>query len=45
MDFIEKLFGISPDRGNGSFELLLFLIPVVVLAIVWFSRSSHRKRR
>ena len=24
MDFIEQIFGISPDGGSGSFELLLF---------------------
>src|SRR5215467_13362250 len=29
MDFIEQIFGISPDGGSGSFELLLFVIPVV----------------
>ena len=27
MDFIERLFGFSPDGGDGSFELLLFAIP------------------
>ena len=25
MDFLETLFGFSPDGGNGSFELLMFL--------------------
>ena len=29
MDFVERLFGISPDGGSGLFELLLFLIPVL----------------
>ena len=43
MDFFERLFGISPDGGNGSFELLLFLIPlgVMLLLKVWRSRR-HR---
>ncbi len=43
MDFLERLFGISPDGGNGSFELLLFLIPlgVMLLLKVWRSRR-HR---
>ena len=27
MNFFERLFGIAPDGRNGSFELLLFLIP------------------
>lgn len=33
MVFFERLFGISPDSGNGSFELLLLMIPLVSLAI------------
>ena len=43
MDFLEQLFGISPDGGNGSFELLLFLIPLggMLLLNVWRSRR-HR---
>jgi len=24
MDFIERLFGIAPDNGDGSIELLYF---------------------
>jgi len=24
MDFIERLFGIAPDNGDGSLELLYF---------------------
>jgi len=43
MDFLERLFGFSPDGGNGSFELLLFLIPLVgiLLLMVW----RNRRRR
>jgi hypothetical protein len=33
MDFIERLFGISPDGGSGSLELLLFLAPVVAVLL------------
>jgi len=44
MDFIERLFGISPDGGNGTFELLLFLIPLVTVVILWFSRSLRHRR-
>jgi hypothetical protein len=37
MDFIERIFGISPDGGSGSFETLLIAIPVVavVLYLAW----------
>lgn len=44
MDFIEKLFGFSPDGGSGLFEVLLFLIPVVgILAIREWRKRSVRK--
>jgi len=43
MDFIERLFGISPDGGNGSFEVLLLLIPLVGILLVraWRNRRHH----
>jgi hypothetical protein len=28
MDFIERIFGMSPDGGSGSFEFMLFAIPI-----------------
>jgi hypothetical protein len=34
MDFIERIFGMAPDGGSGSFELLLFLIPIVGLIVL-----------
>jgi heme/copper-type cytochrome/quinol oxidase subunit 2 len=43
MDFIEKIFGISPDGGDGSLEMTLVLIlPVAVLLIgfIWRHRRS-----
>jgi hypothetical protein len=33
MDFIERLFGVAPDNGDGSIELLCF------------ASGSHRRRR
>ncbi len=39
MDFIERIFGVSPDGGNGSFELMLFLIPIAaIVAVVYWPR-------
>lgn len=44
MDFFEKIFGFSPDGGSGSFELLLFVVPVVgILAIRAWRKRSRRK--
>jgi hypothetical protein len=33
MDFIERLTGLSPDGGDGSTEMLLF-IAIVVFALL-----------
>jgi hypothetical protein len=37
MTFLERLFGIALDGGNGSFELLLFVIPLtgILLLRLW----------
>jgi hypothetical protein len=32
MNFIEQVFGVSPDGGTGSMEVLLFLVPLVAAA-------------
>ena len=45
MDFIERIFGFSPDGGSGAFEVLLFLIPVVGIYILYRIRSSSRKAK
>ena len=43
MDFLELLFGIAPDGGNGSFELLLFLIPLAgILLLRFWSNRRHK---
>jgi hypothetical protein len=44
MDFIERIFGISPDGGTGVFEVLLFLLPILVLAMLgkrWYARGRR----
>jgi hypothetical protein len=44
MDFIERMFGISPDGGDGSTELMIISV-VVLLAIMaawrWRSKRSQ----
>lgn len=45
MDFIEKIFGFSPDGGSGAFELLLFLVPMAGIAIVFLRRKRLSRRR
>jgi hypothetical protein len=41
MDFIERLLGFSPDGGDGSFELLLFAIPVVGIILLRWRTIRH----
>jgi hypothetical protein len=45
MDFIERVFGIAPDRGSGSFELLLFTIPLLALGVVALRRRRREASR
>ncbi len=42
MDFIEKLFGISPDGGSGSFEMMLLFIPAA--AVISYIIYKRKKR-
>jgi hypothetical protein len=42
MDFVERWFDISPDGGNGTFEVLCILVAIVgVLAILCRDRLIH----
>ena len=46
MDFIERLFAISPVGGNGSTELMLLTVFVLIAAAFtwrWLSRKSSEK--
>jgi hypothetical protein len=45
VDFIEKIFGFSPDGGDGSFELLLFAIPIAGLLILGGAAWRRARRR
>jgi hypothetical protein len=47
VDWIEKVLHVSPDGGNGSFELLMFLVLSVVafLAVTGAVARSHARRR
>jgi len=42
MDFIEHIFGVSPDNGDGSFELLLFAIPIAALVVLRWRAIRRR---
>lgn len=42
MDFIERIFGVSPDGGNGSLEFM-YVIGIVV-AVTLIARALCRRR-
>jgi hypothetical protein len=42
MDFIERIFHLSPDGGDGTFEFMLFAIPIaMILAVVYWQRKER----
>jgi hypothetical protein len=41
MDFIERIFHVSPDGGTGSLELAIMLVLLVIPLAV----ALHRKKR
>jgi len=46
MDFVERIFGVSPDNGSGWFELAVLLLADSVVAGKWlFSRLASRASR
>ena len=38
MDWLEKLFGVSPDGGDGSAEIMILAAVVIVLAGILAAR-------
>ncbi len=48
MDFIERIFGISPDGGDGSTEMMIIIALVVVVVAAfavwrgWARRARNR---
>lgn len=45
MDWIEKLLHVSPDRGNGAVEFVIYLLVVTVVAIGTTDGFAGRRRR
>jgi hypothetical protein len=42
MDFIERLFGLSPDNGDGSTEMLWLVVLAIVIAGFVYYRRQRR---
>ena len=44
MDFIERLFQVSPDNGSGMTEAAI-LVALFAVAGLFFAWRAYRKRR
>lgn len=46
MDFVEKIFGISPDNGSGTFEAsILLAVAALIAALFWVRRKRASRSR
>ena len=45
MDFIEQLFGLSPDNGDGSTEILWLVVLAILVAGFLYFRRQRRKAK
>jgi hypothetical protein len=46
MDFIERLFGLSPDNGDGSTEILwLAVLAIIVVGVVYYWNQRRKAGR
>jgi hypothetical protein len=45
MDFIERIFGVSPDGGDGSLEFFCMLIMAVVTILTAYALYIRWKRQ
>jgi hypothetical protein len=44
MNFMEYLYGVSPDGGDGTFEALLLLAPLLLLLLALRTRAARLMR-
>jgi hypothetical protein len=42
MDFIERWFGVSPDGGDGSLEVLYILVVAAIAAAIVYREPLKR---
>jgi hypothetical protein len=45
MDFIERLFGLSPDNGDGSTEILWLAVMAIVIVGFFYVRQRRKARQ
>ncbi|HKN28666.1 MAG TPA: hypothetical protein VJY34_12580 [Roseiarcus sp.] len=45
MDFIERIFGVSPDGGSGATEAMIIVAVIAMGALIVFYRQQRRKTK
>jgi len=47
MDFIERIFGVSPDGGDGSLErlYLVAIAAAIVMVCCWIRYRANKLKR
>ena len=45
MDLIERLFGLSPDNGDGSTEILWLVVLALAIGTFIYFRVQKRRAR
>ena len=45
MDFIESLFGLSPDNGDGSTEMLWLAVLAIAVTVFVYVRLARKRAR
>jgi hypothetical protein len=45
MDFIERIFGFSPDNGSGTFEGSIVIAVIVLIAAIYFYRRQRSPKK
>jgi hypothetical protein len=44
MDFIERIFGVSPDGGSGATEAMIIVAVVAMGVLIAVYRQQRRKK-
>ena len=45
MDFIERHLGLSPDGGNGAFEVLIVVVTITTIVLLTMLFFDLRKAK
>jgi hypothetical protein len=45
MDFIERIFGISPDGWSGATETMIIVALMAMGSLIYFRRQQKRRSR